>query len=116
MDNLTYPSRANTGGFPLLKGNAVVDTTSGNLVVTITPHIGFGTDWTGGFWLKIGNNVATGIQPVVVTTEGSGTYKPLYLFSGVQATAAELETTGEGVLLCFYDAANGRLQVVSINI
>lgn len=116
MAELTYANMANTRGVPLLQGNAIVDTTSGNLVVTLTPHLGFGNNWTGEFLLKILNQVISGIQPVVVTTEGSGTYKPLYLYNGIQATAAELETTGEGVLKCVYDASNGRLQVLSINI
>lgn len=116
MDDLTYPSVANTGGIPLLKGNAAVDAASGNLIITLNPHLGFGNSWTGEFLLKIINPIATGIQPVVLTTEGSGNYKPLYLYNGVQATAAELETLGGGILKCVYDASDGRLQVLSINI
>lgn len=116
MAELTCPNRANTGGFPLLKGDAAIDTASGNLVITINPHIGFDIDWTGGFWLLVSNAITSGIQPVVLTTRGSGSIKPLYLFSGIQATAAELETSGDGVLLCFYNASNGKLQTINNNL
>lgn len=115
MAYLTYPNRANTGGFPLIEGTASIDATSGNLVITFQPHAALGESWTGGFYVKIGNTIATGAQPVVFTTQGESTTYPLVGFNGTQLTAAELVTTGGGVLIAFYDASNKRLQALTIN-
>lgn len=111
---LTYPNRANTEGFPLLKGIPSVDATSGNLVITFEPHAAMGNQWTGGFYVFVDGAIATGAQPVVFATRGVAETKPLYMFNGAQATAAELVTTTGGVLICFYNGANQKLQVFGI--
>ncbi len=109
MATPTYPNRANTQGFPLLEGTAAVDGT--NLVISFSPHAYLGANWTGGFWVKVLGTVATGSQPVFFATTGTaGSQVPLYLYNGSQATAADLATTGNGIIMCFWDAAASRLQ------
>ena len=68
MAYLTYPNLANTGGFPLLEGTAAVS--GGNLVITFQPHAALDNTWTGAFYVKISNAVATGTQPVVFARTG----------------------------------------------
>lgn len=115
MAYLTYPNRANTGGYPLIEGNASVDAISGNLVITFQPHAALGESWTGGFYVKIANAIETGAQPAVFTTQGETQVFPIVGFNGTQLTAAELVTTGGGVMIAFYDASNRRLQSLTIN-
>lgn len=113
MAYLTYPNLANTGGLPLLEGTAAVS--GGNLVITFQPHAALGEAWTGGFYVKISNAIATGSQPVVFATQGqNGTY-PLVGFNGAQLTAAQLVTSGGGVIIAFYDASNKRLSALTKN-
>lgn len=116
MAILDYPNKANASGFPLLEGTAAVDSTSGNLVITFQPHLAYNANWTGGFYVKIANAIATGSQPVVFATAGTSQTAPLYTYGGTQATAAELVTTTGGIILCFWDASANRLQVIGSNI
>lgn len=111
MATPTYPNRANTQGFPLLEGSAAID--GANLVISFQPHAYLGTNWTGGFWVKVTGAVVTGAQPAFFATVGqSNSQTPLYLFNGSQATAADLVTTGPGIFLCFWDASSQRLQML----
>lgn len=112
-DFLPEPNRANTGGFPLLKGIPSVDATSGNLVITFEPHAALQDTWTGGFWVWVDGAITSSAdQPVVFATRGVNGVTPVYLFGGIQATAATLATSVGGQLLCFWNAVNGRLQII----
>lgn len=109
-----YPNLANTHGFPLLEGKAAIS--GDNLIIAFQPHAAYASSWTGGFWVKVSGSVATGTQPVYFATEGvSNSNVPLMLFSGTQATAANLTTGGNGVALCFWDATTSVLQLISNN-
>lgn len=114
MGELDYPNRTNTQGFPALLGTPSVDTASGNLVISFNPHRALNENWAGGFYVEIAGPIVTGAQPVVFATRGIAGTTPLYFFSGVQVTAADLVTTTGGVLHCFYNSNTGRLQLVGI--
>lgn len=112
---LLEPNRANTGGLPLLKGIPSVDTASGNLVITFEPHAALESTWTGGFWVWVDGAITSASdQPVVFATRGVTGQTPVYLFGGIQATAATLATTIGGQLLCFWNAVNSRLQIIGV--
>ena len=72
----------------------------------------------GGFWVKLPIVDATtgGTNTVEFATTGTfGSNVPLYLYSGVQATKADLATTSGGILLCFYDRVSNRLQAIGLS-
>lgn len=115
MAELTYPNRANTGGFPLLE--CVANVVGDNLIFTFQPHAALGANWTGGFYVKVANAIAeTAVttEPVVFATQGVTGNMPLYFYNGDAVTGADVVTTGNGVMLCFYDAASRRLQLLSV--
>ena len=116
MAELTYPNVANYNGIPLLKGNASV--ADGKVTITFEPHK-FSEQWTGGFWVWVTNAIAAPGSgetplPVFFNTQGGGNEYPLLRFSGVQATNALLATSTGGVLQCFFNSSNNRLQLVAI--
>lgn len=43
-----------------------------------------------------------------------GSSIPLYLYNGAQATVADLVTTTGGIIKCFYDRTNNRLQALGV--
>lgn len=114
MAELTYPNRVNTQGMPTLAGTPSVVSIGGTdtLVVEFNPHLALNADWSGAFWVNITQAVATGAQPVVFSTIGEQGYTPLYMYGGSQATAADLVTTTGGIIMCFFDYATRRLQLV----
>lgn len=113
MNDLTYPNRVNTLGFPILECTASI--VGSNLVFTFNPHLALGWKWMGNFNVKVVNAITTGTtEEVVFATQGEQGYTPLYYYNGEPVTAADVQTTGNGVLGVFYDAANKRLQLLSI--
>lgn len=115
MAELTYPNKANTYGFPLLE--CVASVVGDNLVFTFQPHAALDANWTGGFYVKVANAIpgaTSTTQPVVFATQGVTGNMPLYYYNGDAVTAADVVTEGNGVMICFYDAASRRLQLLSI--
>ncbi len=95
-------------GVPTLETIGAVET----LVVTFQPHRELNANWSGEFFVEVNGAVTTGTQPVVFKTAGVAGYIPLYLYSGVQATAAALTTTTGGVIECFFNRDTNRLQLL----
>lgn len=113
MAELTYPNRVNTLGFPILECTASI--ADGNLVFTFKPHLALDYQWMGNFNVKVLNAITTGTtEPVVFATQGEQGNAPLYYYNGDPVTAADVQTTGNGVMGVFYDAASRRLQLLSI--
>lgn len=116
MVELSYPNRVNANGFPALSGTPSIVSIGGidTLVIEFNPHL-TEEGWSGAFRVSLTNTVADGSQPVVFTTKGENGSKPLYLYSGNQATAAAIKTTAIGsVFECFYNADTKRLQLVGM--
>lgn len=116
-EELTYPNRVNTEGFPTLKGTPSVE--GSTLTITFKPHLTPNYDWSGAFWVSVNGVIAatTGTtQNVVFVTEGENRVPtPLYLYSGPQATNNDLATAASGsVFECFYNADTKRLQLVGM--
>ncbi len=114
MAELSYPNRVNKEGIPTLLGVPALETIGAveTLVVTFQPHRALNANWSGEFDVYVSGAVVTGAQPVVFKTVGEMGYAPLYLYSGVQATAASLVTTTGGIIKCFYNKDTGRLQLM----
>ncbi len=118
MAELAYPNRVNTKGYPTLLGVPSLETIGAveTLVLTFQPHRALNDSWSGAFFVEIPSAVVTGAQPVIFRTAGVTGYVPLYLFNGVQATAASLTTTTGGVVMCFYNRDTNRLQLMATNV
>lgn len=102
---------ANRFGFPCIESTSVTSDGT-NTTVAFNPHQG-GDNFFGGFWVKIGQNVATSTEPLQFTTTGVvGSTVPVYLQTGVQATVANIVTTGGGIFLLFYDRDNNRVTLI----
>lgn len=113
MAELTYPNRVNTLGFPILECTASI--VGSNLVFTFDPHLALDWKWMGNFNIKVANAISTGTtEEVVFATQGEQGYTPLYYYNGDAVTATDVQTTGNGVMSVFYDAASRRLQLLSI--
>lgn len=103
---------SNRIGFPCIESTGVASDGT-NTTVSFSSHQG-SPNFFGGFWIKIPQTVATSTEPLLFTTVGvSGSTVPVYLSSGVQATVANIATTGGGVFLCFYDRDNNRVTLIS---
>lgn len=116
MAELTFPNVSNYNGIPLLQGAASV--TDGKVVISLQPHK-YSEMWTGCFWVKITNPVAAPAStadalPVYLNTIGGGNEYPLYRYTGAQATNSLMATSTGGIVLCFFDSATNRLQLVAI--
>lgn len=116
MNDYPYPNVVNSKGIPTLLGRPSLETIGAveMLVVTFAPHRELNRNWSGEFDVLIDGAVATGVQPVVFRTEGVTGYVPLFLYSGLQATAAALQTTTGGIIKCFYKRDTDRLQLMSV--
>lgn len=103
---------SNRTGFPCIESTGVTSDGT-NTTVSFNPHWG-SNNFFGGFWVKIAQNVATGTEPLQFTTVGvPGSTVPVYLPTGVQATVANIATTGGGVFLLFYDRDNNKVTLIS---
>lgn len=115
----TVPLRyANRGGIPMIETIGVSESAAPATVTTFlfNDHPQRRAPFFGGFWVKINVNTATLAQDnnVEFGTQGvTGSGIPLYLYNGTLATVADIATTG-GVLLCFYDRVNNRLQLINV--
>lgn len=118
MTNADYPNRVNTKGFPTLLGVPTLETIGAveTLVITFQPHKELNANWSGAFFVEIASPIVTGAQPVVFRTQGVTGYVPLMLFNGVQATSASLTTTTGGVVMCFYNRDENKLQLMATNV
>lgn len=112
----TLPLRfSNRLGFPMIEVQSV--TTSGTVTTfNFNDHPQRGAFFFGGFWAKlpaITTTTTTSSNTVEFATLGvSGSNLPLYLYNGDQATLGDLETSGPGIILCFYDRTTNRLQAM----
>ena len=109
---------ANTRGFPMIEVQSV--TTSGTIATfNFNDHPQRRGNFFGGFWVKvpaITTTTTTAAYTIEFATLGvTGSNVKLYFYGGTQATLGDLETDTGGVMLCFYDAVNGRLQVIGLN-
>ena len=103
---------ANRFGFPCIESTSVISDGT-NTTVSFNPHQN-GDNFFGGFWVKIGQNVATSTEPLQFATTGVvGSTIPVYLQTGVQATVANIVTSGGGIFLLFYDKDNNRVTLIS---
>ena len=103
---------ANRFGFPCIESTSVTSDGT-NTTVFFNPHQN-GDNFFGGFWIKIGQNVATSTEPLQFTTTGVvGSTIPVYLQTGVQATVADIVTSGGGIFLLFYDKDNNRVTLIN---
>lgn len=100
----------NRRGFPCVESNSSnEDGTTTSFI--FENHRLIETGFSGGFWVRLNQVVTTGTNVVQFTITGGSTL-PLYLSNGEQATLADVETTGGGVFLCFYDRNANRLQLI----
>ena len=103
---------ANRFGFPCIESTSVTSDGT-NTTVSFNPHQN-GDNFFGGFWVKIGQNVATSTEHLQFETTGVvGSTIPVYLQTGVQATVADIVTSGGGIFLLFYDKDNNRVTLIS---
>lgn len=115
----TVPLRVcNRLGIPMLEVQSAVQGTSPSTVTTFyfNNHPQRNINFFGSFYVKIPQNTATMTQDNTVefaTLDVLGSNIPLYLFDGSQATVGDIATTGNGIMLCFYDKVSNRLQLVN---
>lgn len=103
----------NRRGFPCVESNTVTEDGTTTTFV-FDNHRLIQSGFSGGFWVRINQVVATGTNVVQFTITGvSDSTIPVYLSNGEQATLADLETTGGGVFLFFYDRNINRLQLIA---
>lgn len=104
----------NTRGIPAIESKSAAINAAGNMEITFNSHPYVRGRFAGGFWVKIGQVVASGPANVQFTTADvpNSTY-PLYLQNGTQATAADIVSDGTSVHLCFFDTDNGKLILVA---
>lgn len=101
----------NTRGLPAIESiNITVDGSNTNIIFNRHNNPSF----SGGFWVKIGQTLATGANTIQFSTSDvPNSTVPLYLQDGTQATAANLVSDGNSIHLCFYDGDSGRLTLVA---
>lgn len=110
---MAFTRFSNGGGFPNLE--AVSVTSDGTNTTIAFNHQQFvaSNRFFGGFWVKIPQAVTTSTQPLQVSTIGvSGSVQPVYLSTGVQATVADIASTGNSIYLFFYDRDTNRVQLI----
>lgn len=103
----------NTRGIPAIES---INVTTVGTVTTITfrNHPYVNSRFAGGFWVKIGQTIATGGNTIQFATDGvSNSTMSLYLPDGDEATAANVVSDGNAVHLCFYDSDTKRLTLVA---
>lgn len=100
----------NRRGFPCIESNS----TTGTATFVFDNYKLIQSEFSGGFWVRINQTVATGTDAVFFTINGvNDSTIPVYLSNGTQATLANFETTGGGVFLMFYDRNINRLQLIA---
>lgn len=117
MTDLTYPNRVNTQGIPTLAGTPKVETigTVATLVIEFNPHLALNDNWSGLFLVCFTAPVPGSTNPVVFATKGESGNTPLYLYSGSQAVANDIDTTGtNSILECFWNNDTRRLQLIAM--
>lgn len=108
---MSFLKFANTRGFPCIESTSITSDGT-NTTVSFNAHQG-SNNFFGGFWVKINQSVTTSTEPLYFTTTGvSGSTIPVYLSTGLQATVANIVTTGNGIFLLFYDRDNNRVTLI----
>lgn len=114
----TVPLRvSNRLGFPMLEVQSITEAT---LPATITSfnfnnHPQRNINFFGGFFVKIPQNTTTltKTNTVEFATLGiNGSNLPLLKLDGTNVLVSDLSTNGGGIILCFYDKASNKLQVI----
>lgn len=106
---------SNRLGFGKLEVQSV--TTSGTVTTfNFNDHPQRRIAFDGGFWVKLpATNALTQTNTIEFATLGLvGSNIPVYVFGGRQATVADINTTSGGVVECYYDASNNRLQLIGL--
>ena len=106
---------SNRGGFGKLEVKSI--TTSGTTTTfNFNDHPQRRIAFDGGFWVKLpATDALTQTNTVEFATLGIlGSIIPVYVFGGRQATVADIKTTTGGVVECYYDASNNRLQLIGL--
>lgn len=102
----------NRRGFPCVESNSINEDGTTTTFVFDNHHL-IQSGFSGGFWVRL-NQAVSGTNVVQFTITGvSDSTLPLYLSNGSQATLGDVETTGGGVFLCFYDRNANRLQLIA---
>lgn len=102
----------NTRGIPAI-ASVNVEEGTGTTTVTFNNHPQLNYRFAGGFWVKIAQTLETGTNVIQFATNGvANSTIPLYLSTGDQATAEDLESAGKSVFLCFYDRDSNYLQLI----
>lgn len=110
---LTYCNRL---GFPMIEVQTITDATlpAGTTFFNFNDHPQRRSKFFGAFFVKV-PDLSNATQENLVqfaTLDVEGSNKPLYLYEGTQAKVSDLITTG-GIMLCFYDRVNDKLQLVN---
>lgn len=102
----------NTRGIPAI-ASVNVEAGTGTTTVSFNNHPQMNNRFAGGFWVKIAQTLATGSNVIQFDTVGvANSTIPVYLPGGDQATAADFESDGKSVFLCFYDRDANYLQLI----
>ena len=109
---------SNRLGFPMLEVQSVTDATlpANTTMLNFNDHPQRRINFFGGFFVKVPQDLTTATQTNLVqfaTLDVPGSNIPLYLFDGTQAQVSDIATTGNGIMLCFYDRVSNRLQLVN---
>lgn len=115
----TVPLRvSNRLGFGMLEVQSVTDATlpANTSLFNFNNHPQRNISFFGGFFVKVPQNLNNETQDNLVefaTLDVPNSNIPLYLYDGTQAKISDINTTGGGIMLCFYDKVSNRLQLVN---
>lgn len=107
---------SNRLGFGMLEVQSITESGT-TTTFKFNNHPQRGINFFGGFWVKIPQNLTTGYTTTNTinfgTVDVDGDTVPLLMFDGTAVTVGDLPTPGNGIILCFYDKASNRLQLVN---
>lgn len=103
-------------GIPMLEVQTITESPSPATVTyfNFNNHPQRNQQFYGGFFVKVPDlSSATSTNSIeFATLDVSGSNTPLYLYDGTKAKISDITTTG-GIMLCFYDKVNNKLQLVN---
>lgn len=115
----TVPLRvSNRLGFGMLQVQAIDETsTTGTTLFKFNNHPQRNIYFFGGFFVKIPQDLTTltsqSNEVTFSTIDSNEVPTKLYLYDGTVAKISDISTSGGGIMLCFYDRADGKLQLVN---
>ena len=115
----TVPLRvSNRLGFGMLQVQNVDETSiTGTTLFKFNNHPQRNINFFGGFFVKVPQNLSEltsqSNEVAFVTIDSNETPTKLYLYDGTVAKISDIGTTGGGIMLCFYDRMDGKLQLVN---